>query len=71
MVIEPLVFVLRSFGTLFLWKHVNPVQFYYLRKNLRPSFLLDLLRVTLYIFNFLVFNLLFLNFRIAVFKIIL
>ena len=56
MVIDPLVFVLRSFGTLFIWKHVYPVQFYYLRKNLRPSFLLDLLRVTFYIFNFLFLN---------------
>ena len=71
MVIEPFVFVLRSFGTLFLWKHVNPVQCYYLRKNLRPSFLLDLLRETLYIFNFVVFNFLFLNFIIVVFEIIL
>ena len=42
MVIEPFLFVRRSFGTLFLWKNVNPVQFYYLRKNLRPSFLLEL-----------------------------
>ena len=52
MVIEPFLFVLRRFGTLFLWKYVNPVQFYYLRKNLRPSFLLDLLRVTLCILFF-------------------
>ena len=55
MVIEPLVFVLRNFGTLFLWKHVNPVQSYYFKTNLRPSFLLDILRVTLYIFNFFSF----------------
>ena len=41
------------------------------KKNLRPSFLLDLLRVTLYIFNFLVFNFLFLNFLIVAFEIIL
>ena len=52
MVIEPFLSVLRRFGTLFLWKYLNPVQFYYLRKHLRPSFLLDLLRVTLCIFNF-------------------
>jgi len=54
MVIEPFLFVLQRFGTLFLWKYVNPVQFYYLRKNLRPSLLLDLLRVTLCIFNFFI-----------------
>ena len=37
MVIEPFLFVLRRFGTLFLWKYINPVQLYHLRKNLRPS----------------------------------
>jgi len=43
----------RRFGTLFLWNYIIPVQFYYLRKNSRPSFLLDLFRVTHYrIFNF-------------------
>ena len=46
MVIGPFLFALRRFGTLFLWKYVNPVQLYYLRKNSRLSFLLDLLRVT-------------------------
>ena len=47
------LFALRRFGTLFLWKYVNPVQLYYLRKNSRLSFLPDLLRVThCHIFNF-------------------
>ena len=51
--IEPFLFALRRFGTLFLWKYANPAQFYYLRKNLRPSFSRNLLRVTHYhIFNF-------------------
>ena len=39
---------LRSIGTLFLWKYDIPVHFYHLRKNSRLSFLLNLLRVTLY-----------------------
>ena len=51
MVIEPFLFVRRNFGTPFLWRYVEPVHFYHLGKNLRPFFLLHLLRVTHYIFN--------------------